>query len=93
VTRHNAALVMKRLTLFYDVATCFGLIVNNGEDDCNKKCAEKIRVLQICCSFNMMFKSQLFCMGVNPLTPNDPYRSRTAPLTSKVVFYIFIQQI
>ena len=30
---------------------------------------------------------------VNPLTPNDPYRDRTAPLTSKVVFYIFIQQI
>ena len=30
---------------------------------------------------------------VNPLTPNDPYRGRTAPLTSKVAFYIFIQQI
>jgi len=29
----------------------------------------------------------------NPLTPNDPYRGRTAPLTSKVSFYIFIQQI
>jgi len=29
----------------------------------------------------------------NPLTPNDPYRDRTAPLTSKVAFYIFIQQI
>jgi hypothetical protein len=29
---------------------------------------------------------------VNPLTPNDPYRGRTAPLTSKVAFYIFIQQ-
>jgi len=28
----------------------------------------------------------------NPLTPNDPYRGRTAPLTSKVAFYIFIQQ-
>jgi len=31
--------------------------------------------------------------GVNPLTPNYPYRGRTAPLTSKVAFYIFIQQI
>ena len=31
--------------------------------------------------------------GVNPLMPNDPYRGRTAPLTSKVAFYIFIQQI
>ena len=29
----------------------------------------------------------------NPLTPHDPYRGRTAPLTSKVAFYIFIQQI
>jgi len=31
--------------------------------------------------------------SVNPLTPNVPYRGRTAPLTSKVAFYIFIQQI
>jgi len=30
---------------------------------------------------------------INPLTPNDHYRDRTAPLTSKVPFYIFIQQI
>ena len=30
---------------------------------------------------------------INPLTPNDAYRRRTAPLTSKVAFYIFIQQI
>ena len=30
---------------------------------------------------------------VKPLTPNDTYRGRTAPLTSKVAYYIFIQQI
>jgi hypothetical protein len=30
---------------------------------------------------------------INPLTPNDPYRGRTAPLTSKVPYYVFIQQI
>jgi len=30
---------------------------------------------------------------INHLTPNDPYRGCTAPLTSKVAFYIFIQQI
>ena len=30
---------------------------------------------------------------INPLTPNDPYSGRTALLTSKVTFYIFIQQI
>jgi len=29
----------------------------------------------------------------NPLKPNDTYRRRTAPLTSKVAFYKFIQQI
>ena len=32
-------------------------------------------------------------LNINPLTPNDPYRRLTATLTSKVAFYIFIQQI
>ena len=32
-------------------------------------------------------------MDFNPLTPNVNYSGRTAPLTSKVAFYIFIQQI
>jgi len=36
---------------------------------------------------------QIIIMFINPLTPNDPYSGRTAPLTSKVAFYIFIQQI
>jgi len=31
--------------------------------------------------------------SVNPSTPNVNYSGRTAPLTSKVAFYIFIQQI
>ena len=32
--------------------------------------------------------------ALDPLTPNDHYRGRTAPLTSlNVAFYIFIQQI
>ena len=30
---------------------------------------------------------------ISPLTPNDPYRVRIALLTSKVTFYVFIQQI
>ena len=30
---------------------------------------------------------------LNPLTPKDHYSGRTAPLTSKFAFYIFIQQI
>jgi len=32
-------------------------------------------------------------MVVNLLMPNVNYSGRTAPLTSKVAFYIFIQQI
>ena len=31
--------------------------------------------------------------SINLLTPNVNYSGRTAPLTSKVPFYIFIQQI
>jgi len=30
---------------------------------------------------------------INRLTLNDTYRGRTAPLNSKVAFYIFIQQM
>ena len=29
----------------------------------------------------------------NPLTPNVNYSGHTAPLTSKIAFYVFIQQI
>ena len=29
----------------------------------------------------------------NPLTPNDPHRGRTASLTYKVTFCVFIQQM
>ena len=35
----------------------------------------------------------LMVKKVNLLTPNVNYSGRTAPLTSKVAFYIFIQQI
>jgi len=31
--------------------------------------------------------------NINLLTPNVNYSGRTVPLTSKVAFYIFIQQI
>ena len=39
------------------------------------------------------FQGSHLLHAFNPLTPNDPYSGRTAPLTSKVTFYIFIQQI
>jgi len=36
----------------------------------------------------------LFSVVVNPLTPNDPYRGRTAPLTSKrCILYIYSTNI
>jgi len=37
--------------------------------------------------------TRLYGLVLNPLTPNDNCSGRTAPLTSKVAFYIFIQQI
>jgi len=42
-----------------------------------------------------LYGNEIFSMFsfLNPLTPNDHYSGRTAPLTSKVAFYIFIQQI
>jgi len=36
---------------------------------------------------------ELITMEINLLTPNVNYSGRTARLTSKVAFYIFIQQI
>jgi len=44
------------------------------------------------CIFNIHFNIILACT-LNLLTPNVNYSGRTAPLTSKVAFYIFIQQI
>ena len=38
-------------------------------------------------------KQRLAAVKLKRLTPNDPYRGRTAPLTSKAAFYKFIQQI
>ena len=34
-----------------------------------------------------------FLITINLLTPNVNYSGRTAPLTYKIAFYIFIQQI
>jgi len=36
---------------------------------------------------SLLFCQTPFDVDVNPLTPNDPYRGRTAPLTSKVEFF------
>ena len=40
------------------------------------------------------YKSQTSVHELNPLTPNDPYRGRTAPLTSKrCILYIYSTNI
>jgi hypothetical protein len=56
-------------------------------------------MLIYCVSHVLMhvFKINFTCSDVegniSPLTPNDRYSGRTAPLTSKAAFHIFIQQI
>jgi len=43
--------------------------------------------------FDVETLKQLHVSAFNLLTPNVNYNGRTAPLTSTVAFYIFIQQI
>ena len=43
--------------------------------------------------FHRQTSAHLNSCVFNPLTPNDHYSGRTAPLTSKLAFHIFIQQI
>jgi len=48
---------------------------------------EKVRVLYRCTLHSVVYLS-------NPLTPNEPYRDRTAPLTSKrCILYIYSTNI
>jgi len=42
---------------------------------------------------NILTSNANYCICINLLTPNVNYSGRTAPLTSKVAFHIFIQQI
>ena len=46
-----------------------------------------------CVSINSGVVGEVRIKVFNLLTPNVNYSGRTAPLTSKVAFYIFIQQI
>jgi len=55
-------------------------------------------LVRVCCGVsefrNVPYNPEApFLTPFNPLTPNDPYKGRTAPLTFKVSFCIFIQQI
>jgi hypothetical protein len=52
-----------------------------------------VGLLQILITVGKIYGMENFKVSFNSLTPNDPYSGHTAPLTSKVAFYIFIQQI
>ena len=46
------------------------------------------------CSKKFILSSQVNVLAINPLTPNDLYISRTAPLTSKrCILYIYSANI
>jgi len=44
-------------------------------------------------TFHFLYLMSFWHFWINLLTPNVNYSGRTAPLTSKVAFYILIQQI
>jgi len=60
-----------------------------------KTATETYQLLQQAYGEDAMGRTQVFdwFRRFNLLTPNVNYSGRTAPLTSKVTFYIFIQQI
>jgi len=45
------------------------------------------------CQYCVQWAIAIMNTSLIPLTPKDTYSGRTAPLTSKVAFYVFIQQI
>jgi len=59
------------------------------------KLSKKVLILFIeCVIYRLCLKIKIFKkFFLNLLTRNVNYSGRTAPLTSKVAFYIFIQQI
>jgi len=54
---------------------------------------DSINLSILMCVSRSVYSEHLNILGINLLTPNVNYSGRTAPLTSKVAFYIFIQQI
>ena len=50
--------------------------------------------LNMLLGFSTAGKFMVVLLSVNPLTPNDPYRGRTSPLTSKrFILYIYSTNI
>jgi len=63
-----------------------------GVDKHRNRFSHSYRTFRYC--QNLMYSpSEAPAICLNLLTPNVNYSGRTAPLTSKVAFYIFIQQI
>ena len=63
--------------------------------DCSQAVVD-IHCSALACQYNSSnhpLSLMLDLVNINLLTPNVNYSGRTAPLTSKVAFYIFIQQI
>ena len=92
--------MIKEIEIKSDVYLEFGLVNSTIQK------IKKINRIKIFCASErnewsiMLFRKPERCdvneallKWFNPLTPNDPYSCRTAPLTSKVAFYIFIHQI
>ena len=80
--RFGICLQNTEIILFVYVCTC-----------CNRKSTFFVVVCIDKSQVTSKFHNNFQKTPVKPLMPNDTYRGRTAPLTSKVSFYIFIQQI
>ena len=74
--------------LVWTLAKCYSSLVVSGFSKKKNEFNSYI-LFNFCCLFIYFY----FMLRLTVLTPNDPYSGRTAPLTSRVAFYIFIQQI
>jgi len=76
-------------------------ITNSAETSVHNRFKTHTGVCEFVCVCGAIYKRtswvHLIFIGqyiVNPLTPNDPYRGRTAPLTSKLcILYIYSTNI
>jgi len=81
---------VRTLALFFQVASKLCSIPCLSQNDCPLRYTEK---------FMKRYRGSggmdpfILSLHINLLTPNVNYSGRTAPLTSKFAFYIFIQQI
>jgi len=79
---HSVCVIGINVTVHCVVQQCFydKFMLPSTIKECMSSCRVSINVCLLKIFFNL-------------LTPNVNYSGRTAPLTSKIAFYIFIQQI